>query len=197
MKLHRISPAATQAEHDRFLVLDAPLLTAKAAHAAENPRRREIHRLHRDDSSSLHRMLNAVQSGTYVRPHRHLHPPKAESFVLLTGRCGFAVFDDDGILPDSGLILLDAAQGSVALDIRPGAWHALVCMAPNTVLFEAKPGPYAPHQDKDFAPWAPQEGTAEAYGWVRQMEERLAARFGVPLPPAPTHLTPTFLSTLP
>lgn len=46
----------------------------------------------------------------------------------------------------------------------------MVALAPGTVLFELKEGPYRPLGDKDFAAWAPAEGTVEAAAledWLR------------------------------
>ncbi len=44
-----------------------------------------IQPFHKQNSDTLHRMLNAVQPDSYVRPHRHLDPPKAEAWILLQG----------------------------------------------------------------------------------------------------------------
>ena len=33
----------------------------------------------------VQRMLNAVEPGSYVRPHRHVNPVKPEAFVVLRG----------------------------------------------------------------------------------------------------------------
>ena len=37
-------------------------------------------------------MLNAIQPGSYIRPHRHLDPPKSESLILLQGMLGYVSF---------------------------------------------------------------------------------------------------------
>jgi cupin fold WbuC family metalloprotein len=173
----RISPLATRATHERFTVVDAALLAHKAADARTNLRKREIHTFHSSDNEVLQRMLNAMQPGTYVMPHRHLHPPKAEAFVILAGRAGFAIYEDDGTLPDENLVLLDASRGQYAIDIREGVWHGLVILAPDTVLFEVKPGPYAQASDKDFPDWAPRPDTLEATRWVTDLEARFSQRF--------------------
>ncbi len=38
-----------------------------------------------------------------------------------------------------------------------------------TVLFEVKPGPFDPKTDKEFAPWAPAEGSAEDEMFMSQL----------------------------
>jgi hypothetical protein len=50
----------------------------------------------------------------------------------------------------------------VAAEVPAGTWHALVALERGSVFFETKPGPYVPLTDKDFAPWAPEEGSEEA-----------------------------------
>lgn len=178
--LRRISALATRSAHERFAVVDAALLERKAADATANARLREMHLFHGSDASSLHRMLNAVEPGSYIRPHRHLHPPKAECFIILRGRAGFIFFDDKGRAADADLVLLDAHGGPFAVDIRPGVWHMLISLSPGSVLFEIKPGPYDPLDDKDFAPWAPAPDDPDAQTWLAEQEARLRNRFDLP-----------------
>lgn len=179
MQLKRIAPVATQSEHKDWLGLDAALLAQKAADAAANPRLREIHRLHLEDGESLHRMLNAIQPGSYVRPHRHLTPPKAESFILLQGSLGFVQFDEDGGVRPEDCLLLDRERGAFGVDAREGRYHAIFALVPDTVAFEVKPGPYSPISDKEFASWAPAEGDAGAKAYLKALEDRFRTLFGL------------------
>ncbi len=168
----RISPAATRSCHETVALIDRDLIQQKAADAAKSPRRREIHNFHNDDPDTLQRMLNAVQPGSYIRPHRHLNPPKAESIILLQGVLAFVTFADDGTLDESGCILIDPTCGVYGCDIRPGVWHTIFALAPDTVAFEVKPGPYDPTVDKEFAPWSPPEGNPEAAVFLTDLEDR-------------------------
>ncbi len=179
MQLKRISPMATQSEHKSWLGLDAALLAQKAADAAASPRLREIHRLHVDDGESLHRMLNAVQPGSYVRPHRHLDPPKAESFIALQGSFGFVQFEEDGSFLRENCLLLDRERGFLGVDAREGFFHVIFALAPDSVAFEVKPGPYSAMSDKDFAPWAPAEGDVDAKAYLKDLEDRFRSYLGL------------------
>ncbi|MFW5733635.1 MAG: WbuC family cupin fold metalloprotein [Oceanidesulfovibrio sp.] len=174
MDAKRINPYATISAHERWAIVDSDLIAAKASDAAANPRLRDIHVLHEGEPDPLQRMVNALQPGTYVQPHRHMHPPKAETFIILSGRAGFLFFDDadPSDIERAERVLLDRDQGVFAVDIRPGVWHSLVCLALDTVLFEVKNGPYAPHSDKDFAPWAPEPETPQASDFLKKMERR-------------------------
>ncbi|MBM3436837.1 MAG: cupin fold metalloprotein, WbuC family, partial [Bacteroidetes bacterium] len=37
-------------------------------------------------------------------------------------------------------------------------YHTIICLEPDSVIYELKDGPYDPADDKNFAPWAPKEG---------------------------------------
>ncbi|MHC1791531.1 WbuC family cupin fold metalloprotein [Solidesulfovibrio sp.] len=178
--LRRVDPGATESDHDRFAVVDAALLAQKALHAAANTRRRDMHRLHAGNADNPHRMVNTLQPGSYVRPHRHLSPPKSESFVLLAGSLGHVAFADDGSFGREDCVALSRESGVLAIDIRPGVWHAIFALVPDTAVFEIKSGPYLPMGDKDFAPFAPAEDEAAAAGYLRALEDRFRVLLGLP-----------------
>jgi cupin fold WbuC family metalloprotein len=118
---------------------------------------------HPNLNENYQRMLNALLPGTYLRPHRHLNPPKSESFIVLSGEVLVLEFDDNGTITDH--ILLDAESGNFGVDLLPGTWHSIIALAPS-VVFESKDGPYNPMNDKDFAGWAPAEDGPEAKKYI-------------------------------
>jgi cupin fold WbuC family metalloprotein len=158
----RISNFATRSRHDITLAVTRDIIETKSLDAKQNSRKREILALQRGNEDSLQRMINAIEPGSYVRPHRHHAPPKAESVVLLSGSIGFVAFHEDGMLNLEACILLDRSHGAIALDCRESVWHTFFALEPNTVVFESKSGPFDPNSDKEFAPWAPAEGSLEA-----------------------------------
>lgn len=136
--------------------------------AFESPRRRMNYNFHGAASDNPHRMLNALLRGTYVRPHRHVTPPKTEAFLPLTGRVGIVTFDDDGAV--TGTYALDSAGPVRGIDLPSGVWHTVIALTESSVCYEVKPGPWEPASDKDFAAWAPEEGSAGAEEFVARME---------------------------
>lgn len=178
--IDRISPQATRSCHEGVVAVDNNLILAKAACANVSERRREIHILHTGDDDPLQRMLNAMQPGSYVRPHRHLDTGKSEAVVLLRGSIGFVPFHDDGGIDEEHLILLSRDSGVLAFDCRPHVWHTFFALEQDTVVFEAKNGPYSAATDKDFAAWAPAEGDPEAGAYLTSLEARLRSHFGLP-----------------
>jgi cupin fold WbuC family metalloprotein len=167
----RISPFATKSTHERWTVIDQALIEQKSEDAKKNLRKREIHNLHSSDQDALHRMLNSIQPGSYLRPHRHLDPPKDEAFVLLKGSAGFVIFDDEQGSRKKEFALLDYERGTYGIDIRAGVWHTLFSLEPDTVLYEIKPGPFTPLTDKDYAPWSPRDNSPEAAAFLGELED--------------------------
>jgi cupin fold WbuC family metalloprotein len=150
------------------------LLQGAIAASHRSPRLRVIQPFHRDESATLQRMFNAVQPGSYIPPHRHLDPPKAESWIVLRGSLAFFTFDDAGAIEQC---LEVRAGGDVfGVDLEPGVYHTFFALEPDTVVYEVKNGPYSPANDKAFAAWAPREGSAEASAYLAALEREYAQR---------------------
>ena len=133
--------------------------------AARAPRKRVHHNLHPSLEDPVQRMCVAMEPGSYFRPHRHSGPGRWEMFIALRGAAAVLVFDEQGTVLSRTEI---RPHGETTLvEIPAGAWHNLCILEPGTVLFESKPGPYAPLTDKDFASWAPPEETREAHHFAR------------------------------
>lgn len=149
-------------------VLDRDSVEALSAAARTLPRRRLNRNLHAMEDP-VHRLLNAVEPGSYVRPHRHLSPPRTETAVAVAGRLGLLVFDGEGRV-ETRAVLAPAGRQLVA-EIRPGTWHAFVALEAGTVFFEVKEGPYVAPTAGDVAAWAPAEGEPASADWERGWRE--------------------------
>lgn len=152
-------------------IIDEKTLDRLSEEARKSPRRRLNLNLHASFYEPCQRLLNAVEPDSYICPHRHLTPPKPEFFLALRGRFAAATFRDGGEIEHA--VLLDAAAGPKGVDIPPGTWHAIVALDPGAVFFEAKPGPYQPLSDKDWAPWAPAEGSPGAGEYLERLRDRI------------------------
>lgn len=141
------------------VLLERADLVSLSAGARLSPRRRKNRNLH-EMNDVVHRLFNAIEPGSYVRPHRHLSPPKAETMVIVSGRLGLLVFDEYGAVLET--TVLEAGGETFGVDVPAGTWHSFVSLAPGTVVFEAKEGPYVPPAGADSAAWAPAEGAPEA-----------------------------------
>lgn len=147
--------------------LDQALFGELAAQATASPRQRQHHNFHAMEEP-CHRLAVGLQPDTYIAPHRHLSADKAEALLVLKGRLGLLLFDEGGQL--LGTRLLQAGGDCVGVDLPPGEFHALVVLEPDSILFEAKAGPYRPVGEGELAGWAPREGEpgVPAYlAWMR------------------------------
>lgn len=132
------------------------LLDELSQKAMNSPRKRLNHNFHDDLADPINRMLNALEPGTYIQPHRHKNPDKREVFIVLRGTLVVVFFDDSGTPTD--FVLLNRDKGNYAVEIPVGAWHTLISLESGSVVYEVKDGPYLPLSDKNFASWAPKEG---------------------------------------
>jgi cupin fold WbuC family metalloprotein len=121
--------------------------------AAVSPRKRMNLNIHSDYSDPCQRLFISMQPRSYVVPHRHTSPAKAETFIVLRGSIGIVFFDDFGKVVDA--VLLGPENESQVCDIPPGTWHTAISMDAKSIFMEIKPGPFSPIDPNDVAPWAP------------------------------------------
>jgi cupin fold WbuC family metalloprotein len=146
------------------------LFDSVAAQASQSPRRRMNHNFHSGPQDNPHRFLNVLLRGTYIRPHRHSDPPKAESFLLLEGEAEVIIFDDSGAVTARYRLGTETPEGRLwGVDVQPGVWHTVLPRTERAVCFEVKPGPWEPATDKEFASWAPAEGDPAASAYAERL----------------------------
>jgi len=93
---------------------------------------------------------------------------------VLKGSIGFVSFKDAGEIDD--YFLLSQGSDKIGIDVVPGVFHTFFAMEKDTVLFEVKPGPYVEIDDKDFAAWAPAEGSEEAKEYLEKLSRLVSLR---------------------
>lgn len=149
------------------------LLSEYLDNAAASNRKRVNLNFHLSYEAKYQRMLNCLFPESYCRPHRHLSPAKCESFIILKGRLLVLEFDDNGNIIEH--IVLEADSNNLGADFQAGCWHSIIALSP-CVVFEAKDGPYNPADDKEFALWAPEEGSAESTAYMDTLLKKLNLR---------------------
>jgi cupin fold WbuC family metalloprotein len=150
-----------------FQKIDSNLLEEILKKSIDSPRKRANHNFHVFEET-YQRFLNVLLKGTYVAPHKHENPDKAETFLIIKGRVGFLLYDESGTIIQT--IELNSEGPVYGVDIQPGVWHSLVCLSDSAVCFEGKTGPYNPDSDKYFADWAPKEGEPCTAERIEQLE---------------------------
>lgn len=150
------------------LFIDTALLDELSSQARALPRLRMNRNFHRECGDFCHRLLIALEPGSYIPPHCHLDPAKDETLLLVRGRIGALLMDAEGHIAQARV--LSATTGCLGLTIPHGTLHTLVALEPGSVFFEAKAGPYAAPSEAERPTWAPAEQTPEAAGyfqWLR------------------------------
>lgn len=135
-------------------IINEQLLDETTERAKQSSRLRMNYNFHEQLDDPINRLLNAMEPGTYIRPHRHLNPDKDEVFLLLRGKVMCFIFDDKGNITEK--LLLDPKTGSYGADIKAGVWHCLLVLETGTVVYEVKAGPFAPLHPANMAPWSPE-----------------------------------------
>jgi len=148
-------------------IIDQKLLDRITAEAMNNPRRRKNFNFHASDDFCCHRLLNAMEPDSYIRPHRHLDPAKDESIVMVRGRMGVVTFDESGNIQSQVIIAVDG--NAIAVDIPHGLFHTVVSLESGTVFFESKAGPYLPLTDEEKGGWSPAEEAPEAASYFESL----------------------------
>jgi cupin fold WbuC family metalloprotein len=143
-------------------MLDDLTLKAKLS-----PRKRLNHNFHDDLADPINRMLNALEPGTYLQPHKHENPDKREVFIVVRGSLVVVFFDDSG--SPTEFVLLDPVTANHAVEIPVGVWHTLIALKSGSVVYEVKDGPYQPLSDKNFASWAPNEGHQDCVEYLKKL----------------------------
>ena len=82
-------------------IINEQLLDETQAKALQSPRLRMNYNFHEKLDDPINRLLNAMEPGTYLRPHRHLNPAKDEIFLLLRGKVAVFLFDEEGNITEN------------------------------------------------------------------------------------------------
>ncbi|HQR53077.1 MAG TPA: WbuC family cupin fold metalloprotein [Burkholderiales bacterium] len=149
--------------------IDTALLDHASGLAAASPRGRRNLNFHRMEADASHRLLNAIEPGSYIRPHRHLDAAKDETLVVVRGRIGAIVFDEAGSVADTAVLV--AGGDCCGINLPHGTYHTVLALEPKTVFFESKAGPYRPLDASEFAAWAPAEGAPEAQAYLATLRK--------------------------
>ncbi|MDY0103934.1 MAG: WbuC family cupin fold metalloprotein [Lentimicrobium sp.] len=150
-----------------MIKIDHNLLKTISRQAKQSPRLRMNYNFHSGSEDTLQRMLNAMEPGTYICPHKHENPDKREVFFALKGTICLVEFDDKGNIRDHTIIKPDGDCPGVEIPER--TYHTVISLEPGSVAYELKDGPYNPTEDKNFATWAPPEGSPEATYYLTKL----------------------------
>lgn len=156
-------------------VFGAEYLDELSEQARTSPRKRQHRNLHSSYADPCQRLFNAIEPGSYIRPHRHASDPRHELLIAVRGSMVLVVFDDRGRITTVTRLGSGARGNNVAagVEVPSDAWHTVLALEPGCVLLEVKAGPFDPERPKDLALWAPEEGTSAAEEYLRALAEQV------------------------
>jgi cupin fold WbuC family metalloprotein len=115
-------------------LISEELLDGVTHDAQENSRLRMNYNFHESLDAPIHRLLNAMEPGTYLPPHRHVD--KEETYIVLRGSLIAFFYDDMGNVTEK--VNLNPSAGMYGVEIPSGTWHSIVVLESGTVIFEIK-----------------------------------------------------------
>ena len=152
-------------------IVDTQMLLNLTSKAKATARGRSNLNLHPTLSDPVQRFLNAIEPGSYVRPHRHRIPQeKWELFVVLSGGVVVLVLDDTGKVLDR--VELEATGQNRAVEIPPGAWHTLAEPTPARFSSNSKRGPILPWMTRISPHGHPPKARQAAQHWSSGLSRR-------------------------
>ncbi len=137
---------------------------------------RQHQNIHSGFDEPCQRLFNAIEPGSYIRPHRHATVPREELLMAVRGLMALVTFDDFGAVQQVVRFGTEkyGADLDVGVELPSQTWHTVLALVTGSVLLEVKAGPFDPNQPKDLAPWAPTEGDlacVEYLGALRAVAE--------------------------
>ena len=128
------------------MLIDDKLLNKVSAEAKTSARLRMNYNLHESLDDKVQRLLNAMEPGTIIPIQRHRDT--AETLMIVRGMLKITIYDDEKNIIEE--CVLNPLDGKYGYHIPKGVWHGVEVLAPNTVMFEVKEGPYAPLASEDI-----------------------------------------------
>ncbi len=156
-------------------VFTPQILDELVSKAKDNPRLRQHKNIHASYQEPCQRLFNAIEPGSYIRPHKHLTDPRNEMLLAVRGLMALVTFNDYGTV--TKVVRFGSEKYGpecvAGQELTSNTWHTVVALVPGCVLLEVKAGPFDPNQPKDFAPWAPAEGSKEASSYLKNLVLRV------------------------
>jgi cupin fold WbuC family metalloprotein len=148
--------------------------------AVQSPRLRQHRNIHENYNEPCQRLFNAIRVDSYIRPHRHSLDQKSELLLAVQGVFALLTFDAEGTVREvigfGTERYLDRFGFSVGVELRSHVWHTVISLMPESILLEIKAGPFVARMAKEAAPWAPDEGNADASEYFNSLRALAKSR---------------------
>jgi cupin fold WbuC family metalloprotein len=137
--------------------------------AARSEKRRHPKLLH-SPGDEFNCVFNFMMRDSYMQPHLHPGVEKIEKIYLIQGRAAAVFFNNKGEMIKCTVL----EKGGVDLiEVPAFTWHTYVMLTDTVVTYETMMGVYQPETWKQFAEWAPQEGTIECNKYLDLLKSKV------------------------
>ena len=173
IELNRINDEIFVAKESIISLGDEETSFLKAL-AIINPRRRARICAHKSNENTLHEMLIAIDSTSYIHPHKHV--AKSESFHIIEGLVDVIFFDQFGMITNIVKLGAPGTGHNYFYRLSEERFHTLIIHSEILVMHEVTNGPFDKMQTI-LATFAPSEIDGNA---VRNYQNNLsieAAKF--------------------
>ena len=159
-------------------IFDAQYLDDLTGQAKVSPRLRQHRNVHQSYQEASQRLFNAIEPGSYIRPHRHASDPRDELLIAVRGVMAMLTFDEQGAVTNVLRFGTErhGDEMAVGAEVSSSTWHTVIALEPGCVLLEVKAGPFDPNQPKDLASWAPEEDSPASTDYFDGIVELIAKR---------------------
>jgi cupin fold WbuC family metalloprotein len=144
--------------------------------ATQSERLRAHANIHHSYDDPCQKLFNAINTDSYIRPHRHSLDPKEEFLIAVRGLFGLVVFKDSGLVDSATLFGSEKYSEELSIasgvELSAGVWHTVVTLVDQAVLFEVKSGPFNPGLAKEFPIWAPEEASEDAPQYLEALKRQ-------------------------
>jgi len=146
-------------------------LTISLKLAAKMEKERMAILLNESFDETPQRFVNNLTKNTYVRPHKHTLPDQWELMSWLAGEIEALAFTEEGILYERYILSADEVK---IIEFKPGLIHSFLTHSSGSYL-EVRNCAYNPKIDREYAAWAPTEGSVDAAAFLEILK---ALKFG-------------------
>lgn len=138
--------------------------------AKKSSKKRSHFPLHKHSDSVL-KLMMAMEPETYIQPNKHSGKDCQELFICFKGKFIVLFFNEDGLITEH--VLIGPEEHTLMVEVPVGVWHTMWPLVSGSVAMEVIKGPYDEKTYKEFATWAPVEGSAECNHYKEKILKEL------------------------
>jgi cupin fold WbuC family metalloprotein len=153
---------------DQIIQLDSRSIEFVKNLAIKNPRGRARICAHKSPEDSLHEMIIAIRSDSYIRPHRHKN--KVESFHLIEGEADVVILSDEGEIEK---IIRLGHENNFFYRLETPRYHTLIIHSDVLVIHEITNGPFDA-EASEFASFSPSEQSDGVVQYIETLKEKVS-----------------------